>query len=54
MSDQDSERNRFTARARRYARVGGNVGPIAAKVAGRRLLGRTGDREKGALELAAA
>lgn len=54
MSDQDSERNRFSARARRYARVGTNVGPIAAKVAGRRLLGRTGDREKGALELAAA
>ncbi|TCT13307.1 putative unusual protein kinase regulating ubiquinone biosynthesis (AarF/ABC1/UbiB family) [Tepidamorphus gemmatus] len=54
MSGQDSERNRFTARARRYARVGTNVGPIAAKVAGRRLFGRTGDREKGALELAAA
>ncbi|MEJ8573811.1 AarF/ABC1/UbiB kinase family protein [Microbaculum marinum] len=54
MSERDEERNRFHKRARRYARVGTNVGSVAARAAGRRLLRRDGDREKGALELAAA
>ncbi|TCT08165.1 ABC1 kinase family protein [Aquabacter spiritensis] len=38
MSD-DSERNRLSARAVRYARVGANVGGVAARIAGARLLG---------------
>ena len=54
MSDRDTERNRFHKRAQRYARVGTNVGTVAAKAAGRRLLGRETNREKSALELAAA
>lgn len=54
MSERDSERNRFSKRARRYARVGTNVGTVAAKAAGRRLLGIEADRGKNALELAAA
>src|ERR1700744_6589007 len=40
----DAERNRFSARAARYARVGANVGGVAARYAGRRLLGGEGDR----------
>src|ERR1700751_1789838 len=35
----DSEKNRFSARAARYARVGANVGGVAARYAGRRILG---------------
>ncbi|WP_436639040.1 ABC1 kinase family protein [Microbaculum sp. FT89] len=54
MSEHDSERNRFSKRARRYARVGSHVGSVAVKSAGRRLLGREAAREKNALELAAA
>jgi len=54
MSDRDTERNRFHKRAQRYARVGTNVGSVAARAAGRRLLGREANREKNALELAAA
>jgi len=50
----DDEANRFTARAARYARVGGNVGTIAAKVAGARLFGVDIDRGKTAADLAAA
>ncbi len=50
----DDEANRFTARAARYARVGGNVGTIAAKVAGARLFGVDLDRDKTAADLAAA
>jgi predicted unusual protein kinase regulating ubiquinone biosynthesis (AarF/ABC1/UbiB family) len=38
----DSEANRFTARARRYARVGANVGGVAARIAGGRFLGLKG------------
>jgi predicted unusual protein kinase regulating ubiquinone biosynthesis (AarF/ABC1/UbiB family) len=49
-----SEENRFTARAARYVRVSTNVGAIAAKVAGQRLLGLEGDRSRNAAELAAA
>ncbi|MTI00134.1 AarF/ABC1/UbiB kinase family protein [Roseibium sp. RKSG952] len=51
---QDRESNRFTARVGRYARVGTNVGGIAAKVAGARFLGFDIDAEKNAAELAAA
>src|SRR6266567_3957670 len=50
----DEERNRFTARAARYARVGANMGGVAARIVGARLLGLTLDRGKNAIELAAA
>src|SRR5438552_5994009 len=50
----DNERNRFTARAARYARVGANMGGIAARFAGARFLGLTLDRGRNAIELAAA
>jgi predicted unusual protein kinase regulating ubiquinone biosynthesis (AarF/ABC1/UbiB family) len=50
----DSEKNRFSARAKRYARVGVNVGGVAARVAGARFLGMDLDRAKNAAELAAA
>jgi predicted unusual protein kinase regulating ubiquinone biosynthesis (AarF/ABC1/UbiB family) len=50
----DSERNRFSARAARYARVGANVGGVAARMAGARLFGLELDRGKNAAELAAA
>ncbi len=39
---QDNEANRFTARAARYARVGANMGTVAARMAGARLLGGRG------------
>ena len=50
----DREKNRFSARAARYARVGTNVGGIAARLAGARLLGIGLDRAKNAAELTAA
>jgi predicted unusual protein kinase regulating ubiquinone biosynthesis (AarF/ABC1/UbiB family) len=50
----DREANRFSARAARYARVGANVGGVAARMAGARLLGLDLDRGKNATELAAA
>ena len=50
----DSEENRFAARAARYVRVGTNVGAVAARVAGQRLLGIRGDRSKNAMDLAVA
>src|SRR3954453_17631095 len=50
----DQERNRLTARARRYASVGANVGGVAARMAGARFLGMDLDRAKNAAELAAA
>jgi predicted unusual protein kinase regulating ubiquinone biosynthesis (AarF/ABC1/UbiB family) len=50
----DSEANRFSARARRYARVGTNVGGVAARIAGARFFGLDLDRMKNAGELAAA
>src|SRR6187200_1214326 len=50
----DRERNRLTARARRYASVGRNVGGVAARMAGARFLGMDLDRAKNAAELAAA
>jgi len=50
----DTEKNRFSARARRYARVGANVGGVAARLAGARLFGFDLDRARNAAELAAA
>jgi predicted unusual protein kinase regulating ubiquinone biosynthesis (AarF/ABC1/UbiB family) len=50
----DSERNRFSARAARYARVGTNVGGVAARVAANRVFGLRLDRAKNAAELTAA
>ena len=38
----DSEANRFSARAARFARVGANVGGVAARMAGARLFGLEG------------
>lgn len=42
----DSEQNRFSARASRYARVGANVGGVAARIAGGMLMGRSSDGDK--------
>ena len=50
----DTERNRFSARAARYARVGANMGGVAARIAGARLFGLDLDRGKNAAELSAA
>src|ERR1700758_4379447 len=50
----DDEKNRFSARAARYARVGANVGGVAARYAGRRLLGAAPDRAGDALALSSA
>jgi predicted unusual protein kinase regulating ubiquinone biosynthesis (AarF/ABC1/UbiB family) len=50
----DRERNRFSARAARYARVGANVGGVAAKIAATRLFGNGGgDPAQNAAALAA-
>jgi predicted unusual protein kinase regulating ubiquinone biosynthesis (AarF/ABC1/UbiB family) len=54
MSPDDRERNRFSARARRYARVGTQLGGTAARFAGARFFGVPLDRAANALELAAA
>jgi predicted unusual protein kinase regulating ubiquinone biosynthesis (AarF/ABC1/UbiB family) len=51
---RDEEENRLSARAARYVRVGTNVGAVAARVAGQRLLGREGDDAANAAALAAA
>src|SRR5690348_3941300 len=50
----DRERNRLTARAKRYARVGANMSGVAARIAGARFLGLALDRGRSATELAAA
>ena len=50
----DPEKNRFSARAARYARVGTSVGGVAARMAGQRFLGAQGDRAGNAEALAAA
>ena len=50
----DREKNRFSARARRYARVGTKVGGVAARMASQRFLGAPGSRAGNALALAAA
>ncbi|MCI0600591.1 MAG: AarF/UbiB family protein [Beijerinckiaceae bacterium] len=46
---EDEESNRFSARAARYARVGANVGGVAARIAGARFLGTRGTRHAAAL-----
>jgi predicted unusual protein kinase regulating ubiquinone biosynthesis (AarF/ABC1/UbiB family) len=50
----DREKNRFSARAKRYANVGSKVGGVAARMAGQRLFGAPRDRAANALGLAAA
>ena len=50
----DREKNRFSARARRYAKVGTRVGTVAARMAGQRLAGIKGGRAGNAVALAAA
>lgn len=50
----DREKNRFSARAMRYGRVGANVGGVAARMAGRRLFGLDSETEKEAAALAMA
>jgi predicted unusual protein kinase regulating ubiquinone biosynthesis (AarF/ABC1/UbiB family) len=50
----DTEKNRFSARAARYARVGANVGGVAARYAGRRILGGSPNRAGEASALASA
>lgn len=50
----DREKNRFSARAKRYANVGTKVGGVAARMAGQRLMGASGNRAGNALALAAA
>ena len=55
MNDRkDEEENRLSARAARYVKVGANVGAVAARVAGQRLLGFGADDSKNAAALAAA
>ena len=48
------EKNRLSARAARYARVGANVGGVAARYAGRRLLGGAPNRAGEAAALSGA
>jgi predicted unusual protein kinase regulating ubiquinone biosynthesis (AarF/ABC1/UbiB family) len=50
----DREANRFSARAARYARVGANMGGVAARLVGARFFGLDLDRARNATELAAA
>jgi predicted unusual protein kinase regulating ubiquinone biosynthesis (AarF/ABC1/UbiB family) len=50
----DREANRFSARAARYARVGANMGGVAARIAGQRILGREAPNASNAAALAAA
>jgi predicted unusual protein kinase regulating ubiquinone biosynthesis (AarF/ABC1/UbiB family) len=52
--NQDQEKNRLSARAMRYGRVGANVGGVAARIATRRLFGLDPDRDREAAALAAA
>jgi predicted unusual protein kinase regulating ubiquinone biosynthesis (AarF/ABC1/UbiB family) len=54
MPPHDSEANRFSARAARYARVGANVGGVAARIAGTRLFGMEGQGASNAAALAQA
>ena len=54
MPPDDTEKNRFSARARRYAKVGTSVGGVAARMAGQRVLGRTPNRAGNAAALTAA
>src|SRR5215813_2012427 len=54
MPPTDREKNRLSARARRYARVGTQLGGTAARFAGARFFGVPLDRAANALELAGA
>jgi predicted unusual protein kinase regulating ubiquinone biosynthesis (AarF/ABC1/UbiB family) len=54
MAEYDSEQNRLTGRLSRYARVGANVGGVAARVAAQRLFSRQGDDVANAKALTAA
>ncbi|HYF55364.1 MAG TPA: AarF/ABC1/UbiB kinase family protein, partial [Salinarimonas sp.] len=53
-ADIDREANRFSARAARYARVGANMGGVAARMAGTRLFGGDGSSAGNAAALAQA
>ncbi|MGZ8395712.1 MAG: ABC1 kinase family protein [Rhodoplanes sp.] len=50
----DLEKNRFSARARRFARVGANMSGVAARLAATRFFGAELDRDRNAAELSAA
>jgi predicted unusual protein kinase regulating ubiquinone biosynthesis (AarF/ABC1/UbiB family) len=50
----DREKNRFSARAKRYANVGTKVGSVAARLAGQHFLGVKQDRATNAIGLASA
>jgi predicted unusual protein kinase regulating ubiquinone biosynthesis (AarF/ABC1/UbiB family) len=54
MTDKDREENRLSARAVRYARVGANMGGVAARMAGARLFGGDEGGIAGAAALASA
>src|ERR671929_1358172 len=54
MADHDNEANRFSARAARYARVGANVGGVAARIAGARIFGGESSGSTNAAALAQA
>jgi predicted unusual protein kinase regulating ubiquinone biosynthesis (AarF/ABC1/UbiB family) len=54
MPPTDREKNRFSARAKRYAKVGTKVGGVAARIASQRLVGAKGQRAGNAFALAAA
>lgn len=54
MSDRDIERNRLSARVGRYARVGANVGGVAARIAQAQIFGRANGRAERAADLRAA
>jgi predicted unusual protein kinase regulating ubiquinone biosynthesis (AarF/ABC1/UbiB family) len=54
MADTDREGNRFSARAARYARVGANMGGVAARMAGARLFNLEGRDASNAAVLAQA
>ena len=51
---RDEEANRLSGRMKRYARVGTNVGVVAAKIAGSRLMGSERNHGNDAVELRAA
>ncbi|MEY4092524.1 MAG: hypothetical protein RLZZ496_1706, partial [Pseudomonadota bacterium] len=54
MSEFDPERNRASGRALRYARVATNVGGVAARIIGGRLLGLEGVDDRNAAALTSA
>ena len=54
MPEFDREANRFSARAARYARVGANVGGVAARIAGTRFFGLKGEEASNAALLTQA